>query len=146
MELYILQNERGFKMDFFQKLGDTITVTGKQVIQKAQETADLARINSRILSEKDKIRTAHIAIGEKYYKEHQHTASEEYEDYIKVIKESNENIILLKKKIGRVKGAATCNFCGSEIAMDSNYCNYCGKRSDGVYDTENHDKDIFEDQ
>lgn len=115
-------------MDFFERLGDTITFTGKQVVQKTQETADIARLNGRILSEKDKIRASFIAIGEKYYKEHENEPNEKFIEYFKTVKESNENIVLLRKKIGRVKGVDTCVFCGSEIISNSIYCSICGKK------------------
>ncbi len=54
-------------MDFFNKLAETITDTGKVVAQKAKDVAEVSRITNQISVEESRINAAYLSIGKRLY-------------------------------------------------------------------------------
>lgn len=115
-------------MDFFEKVGDTITVKSKEIAKKAKEVADVAKLSSQVSSEKDKINKNYIEIGRAYYNAHLQDENYEYEGLCGEITASMDKITELKKEIQTLKGTKLCESCGAELSKDSLYCSSCGKR------------------
>ncbi len=115
-------------MDFFEKVGDTITVKSKEIAKKAKEVADVAKLSSQVSNEKDKINKNYIEIGRAYYNAHLQDENYEYEGLCSEITASMDKITELKKEIQTLKGTKLCESCGAELSKDALYCSSCGTR------------------
>lgn len=73
-------------MGFFDDFGKKISSAGQEAIAKTKELADVAKINSNISDEENKIKTAYSEIGKKYFENHSEDSEEDYEAQIAVIK------------------------------------------------------------
>lgn len=54
-------------MDFFSKLGDTISATGKDVSKKARDLTGLAKLNMDLRAKEEYILRQYQEIGKQYY-------------------------------------------------------------------------------
>ena len=54
------------KMEFFEKLGDTIVNVGKDVTQKAKDVSGIAKLKLDIKSKEDFIKEQYIELGKIY--------------------------------------------------------------------------------
>lgn len=91
-------------MDFFEKLGDTITTTGKAMTDKAKEVAEIANLKGQISACEDVIRKNYIEIGKTYFNKHAMEPGEEYSEACKAIERAQNAIVDLQDKIKDVKG------------------------------------------
>mgnify|MGYP000844509471 CR=1 FL=1 len=66
-------------MGFFDDFGKKISSAGQEAIAKTKELADVAKINSNISDEENKIKTAYSEIGKKYFENHSEDSEEDYE-------------------------------------------------------------------
>ena len=57
-------------MDFFNKLGDTISGIGKDVSQNVADLTGIARLNMDIRKREDFVRKQYTEIGKQYYDLH----------------------------------------------------------------------------
>jgi ribosomal protein L40E len=115
-------------MDFFEKVGDTITGKSKELAKKAKDVTDIAKLNSQISSEKDKINKNYIEIGRAYYNAHLHEENYNYEGLCGEITVSMDKITELKKDIQTLKGTKCCENCGAELPREAAYCLSCGTK------------------
>ncbi|MCR5784863.1 MAG: zinc ribbon domain-containing protein [Eubacterium sp.] len=112
-------------MDFFDKMVSTISSTGKDLGEKAKETADLAKLQLEIRSKKDFIDRQYAEIGKKVYEEKKDMVNSGYEE-IFLIKHTYEEIEEIKKEIADLKGYQQCPSCGANVKADDNFCPKCG--------------------
>ena len=56
-------------MDFFEKVGETVTEKGKEVADKARETAEIIRLKSQIATCEEVMKKNYLEIGKAYYRE-----------------------------------------------------------------------------
>ena len=75
-------------MDFFEKLGDTITTKGKEVTGKAKDLAEIANLKGQIGTCEDVIKKNYIEIGRLYYENHGQEPDEDFDEFCRAI--SNE--------------------------------------------------------
>lgn len=109
--------------DTLEKVGDTITTQGQEVVKKAKEVTETVKLNVKIREEEQKMKEAFITIGKLYYKENKATQEEKYVEAFKIIEQAEAKIIDLK-------GSRTCENCGEEVDKDSVYCSKCGEKVD----------------
>lgn len=64
-------------MDFFEKLGETITERGKEAADKAKDLAEIARLKSQISTCEEVIRKNYMEIGRLYYEKYAHRTKDE---------------------------------------------------------------------
>lgn len=95
-------------MGFFDDFGKKISSAGQEAIAKTKELADVAKINSNISDEENKIKTAYSEIGKKYFENHSEDSEEDYEAQIAVIKEAMEKIKAYEQQIVEIKGVVKC--------------------------------------
>lgn len=115
-------------MDFFEKMGETITSRGKVAAQKAKGVADLAKLNSQIGQLEGKIKTYYQIIGEKVYlneKDQDHSGLEAEFD---LITDAYVEIGRMKKQIADLKGTKECPGCHAEIDNSFAFCPKCGTK------------------
>ncbi|BCN31434.1 zinc ribbon domain-containing protein [Anaeromicropila herbilytica] len=119
-------------MDFFEKLGDTISSKSKQVAQKAKDLAEISKLNGQVSTEEDVIKNAYIAIGKMYYEVCKEHPEDEYAIEVEAIKNANEKIKALQEQIHQLKGIINCTVCGAEIPVDASFCSSCGVKVEKV--------------
>lgn len=112
-------------MDFFDKVVSTITSTGKDLGEKAKETADYAKLQMEIKSKKDFIERQYAEIGKKLYEEQKDLEDSEYEE-IFLIKHTFEEIEEIQQEIAALKGYANCPTCGNPVKPEDKFCPNCG--------------------
>ncbi len=91
-------------MDFFEKLGDTITTKGKEVSGKAKDLAEIANLKSQINTCEDVIKKNYMEIGKRYYEKHEQEPEEEYDEFFRAISNAKTGMEELEEKIRRIKG------------------------------------------
>ena len=72
------------KMDFFDKLGNTISAAGKTGLSKAKEIKDTARITLDIQEREGAIRKLYQDLGQAYYQAHKDDENPEYEQIAEI--------------------------------------------------------------
>ncbi len=91
-------------MEFFDKLGETISVKGKEVSDKAKDMAEVVNLKSQISTCQNVIKKNYIEIGKRYYEKHASSPDEEYEEQCSVIANAENAITDLENKIREIKG------------------------------------------
>ena len=91
-------------MDFFEKLGDTITTKGKEVSGKAKDLAEVASLKNQIHTCEDVIRKNYIEIGKLYYEKYGQEHEAEFDEFCRAINNAKTGIEDLEEKIRQVKG------------------------------------------
>lgn len=105
-------------MDFFSKLGETITETGKDVSQKAKELTELAKLNMSMKKKEEFVQKQYLEIGKQYFALHKDDEEPFFEE-ISVIKEKLQEILQLELDIAAIKGQKKCPSCGILLEQDS---------------------------
>lgn len=115
-------------MDFFNKLGGTISSTSKDVAQKAKEVADVAKVNGDIRTLEAKINTLYATLGKAFYEANKELAEGEFSSYIQSVNECKQQMRENQVKILDIKGIRICPACGMEVAKENVFCTSCGAR------------------
>lgn len=112
-------------MDFFSKLGDTISATGKDVSRKAKDLTGLAKLNMDVRTKEEYVLKQYTEIGKQYFEQHKDDEAPAFGE-IALIKEAMEEIEALKSEIAQMKGLKKCPACGAVMELDAVFCNKCG--------------------
>lgn len=91
-------------MDFLNKLGDTITTKGKEVADKAKETAEIVNLKSQIATCEEVIKKNYLEIGRQYFEQYGDIPEEGFEKQCKAIRNAQEGVTALQEKINALKG------------------------------------------
>lgn len=91
-------------MDFFEKLGDTITTKGKEAADKAKELAEIANLKSQISTCEEIVKKNYMEIGKIYYEQYGAIPEEPFEKQCRAIDNAKMGIEALQEKIKEVKG------------------------------------------
>lgn len=94
----------GESMDFFEKVGETITTKGKEVGDKAKDVAEIVSLKNQIKVCEDVIRKNYMEIGKKYYEANKDSLDAEYERQCTAIKNAENGVKELEEKIRKIKG------------------------------------------
>lgn len=119
-------------MDFFSKLGETITETSKDVSQKARDLTELARLNMNMKKKEDFVQKQYLEIGRQYFSLHKDDEEPFFEE-ISVIKEKLQEILQLEMQIAAIKGQKKCQNCGTLLEQDSLFCRKCGAKYEDIF-------------
>lgn len=114
-------------MDFFEKLGNTITNTSKDVAKKTKDLTETAKLNSQISKEESAIEHKYCEIGRIFYEKYGATEDSQLKELCSEIKDRFEKIKELKKQLNSLKGLIICPRCGKENASTSSFCCSCGE-------------------
>lgn len=115
-------------MDFFEKIGEKITSTSKDVAKKTKELADISKINTQISSEEDSIKYKYNQIGKLYYETFGENPDEVFAPMCQSIIESQKKISEYRYQIQVIKGVKRCSGCGGDAPNDSIFCPVCGNK------------------
>lgn len=91
-------------MDFFNKLGDTITSKGKEVADKAKETAEIVNLKSQISTCEEVIKKNYLEIGKMYFEQYGDMPEEGFGKQCAAIKNAQNGVKELQQKISELKG------------------------------------------
>lgn len=130
-------------MSFWENLGETISVKGKEVAGKAKDVTDIVSLKGQITTCENTIIKNYKDIGKAYFEAHKDVEPSEYEEQMTAIRNAQNAIEELEKKIRKIKGAKHCSTCGADVPVDSVYCPKCGaKMEDEFYDEEEDDTEL----
>ncbi|MDE7223118.1 MAG: zinc-ribbon domain-containing protein [Acetatifactor sp.] len=115
-------------MDFFNKVGNTISSKSKDVTKKAKEIAEIAKLTGQIAEKEESIKGAYIELGKYVYESQKEDAPEEVAEKFAVIDATVEEIEHLKREIRKLKGRQECPDCGKEVSYSAAFCSYCGAK------------------
>jgi ribosomal protein S27AE len=122
-------------MEFFSKLGETLSEAGREVTQKGKELTGLAKLNLDIRSKEEFIQRQYAHIGSKYFEEHEEDLEPAYEEML-LIKEAKEEIYKMEQERAVLKGLKKCPSCGRALPEQAKYCLECGKEYETEYEEE----------
>ncbi|MCM1192431.1 MAG: hypothetical protein NC123_10930 [Butyrivibrio sp.] len=91
-------------MDFFDKLGETITETGSKLADKAKETAELVSLKNQITTCEEVIRKNYVEIGKLYYEMYHDAPDAAFEKQCRAIGNAQNGVAELRKRIDEIKG------------------------------------------
>lgn len=91
-------------MDFFEKIGDTIAVKGKEAADKARELAEIANLKSQISTCEEIIKKNYAEIGRIYYEQYGSMPEAPFEKQCRAIQNAQNGVEALQQKIREIKG------------------------------------------
>ncbi|MBQ4536441.1 MAG: hypothetical protein II994_02335 [Lachnospiraceae bacterium] len=91
-------------MDFLEKLGSTIAVKGKEVSDKANELAEIARLKSQIATCEEVMKKNYMEIGKLYYEQNKENPEADFAKQCRNVANAQNGIRELNKQIEKIKG------------------------------------------
>lgn len=113
-------------MDFFNKVGSSISNKSKDVAKKAKELAEISSLNSQINTQEEIIDKICLEIGKTVYEKREAFPNSDLKEKYTAASNAYAEIARLKSKIIFVKGAKQCPGCGNEVPLTSSFCPDCG--------------------
>ncbi len=89
-------------MEILDKIGDSLTSTGKDISKLAKEVSKSSKINIDIFSVEEAIKKQYMELGRAYYDKHRNNETYEFEQCAK-IKESYHKIEKMKAQLKEIK-------------------------------------------
>lgn len=126
-------------MVFFEKMGETLSMKGREATQKAKDLTELAKLNAKVGQLEGKIKTWYQVIGEKVYhseKDQDHAGLEAEFD---MITEMFSEIGQIKKQIAALKGLQECPSCRAQVDENARFCPKCGAKLEDPWTIEDED-------
>lgn len=90
-------------MDFFEKVGETLTSVGKEATDKAKELAELAGLKSQIHTCDEVIKKNYMEIGKIYYENFGENPEELFVKQCKAITNAQEGKGALEDKVNEIR-------------------------------------------
>lgn len=115
-------------MDFFQKLGNTLSNTGKDIAKKTKDMSDISRLNHEITKQQEAIDKTYNQIGKLYFENYSNLDYADLKELCDSIKEANQKIEDFKVEITQIKGITNCPNCNQEVSNNATFCGSCGYR------------------
>lgn len=113
-------------MDFFDKMGQTITNKSKDVAKKAKEIAEAVTLGGQVGTQEDVIDRLYLDMGRLIYQNKEDWANLDLKDKMEQLDAAHMELDRLKAEIRRLKGIKVCENCGGEISQDACFCPNCG--------------------
>lgn len=121
-------------MDFFDKLGESLTAAGKDVSQKAKDMSEIAKLKLDIKSKEDYVEKQFVELGKAYFEKHKEEEGIEEAEQFFLIKEAQEAIDRMRAEVLRIQGAEECAQCGSRMPENATFCSSCGAKLNDIYE------------
>lgn len=90
--------------NFVTKIGETISIKGKEVTDKAKDLAEIASLKSQINTCEEVVKKNYMEIGKRYYELHGLEPEDDYEEQCRAIRNAQNGIEDLEEKIKEIKG------------------------------------------
>lgn len=115
-------------MAFFDDLGKKITVTSKNVMNKAKGMVDITDLKSQISNEERKINKYCQNLGHMYYDLKKDEPLPELAELVSLINGSYSQIEAINAQIASIENVKTCPVCGAALENDMAFCVGCGTK------------------
>lgn len=89
---------------FVAKIGETISVKGKEVTDKAKDLAEIANLKSQINTCEEVVKKNYMEIGRRYYELHGAEPEDDYDEQCRAVANAQNGIAELEGKIKEIKG------------------------------------------
>ncbi|MDY3250411.1 MAG: zinc ribbon domain-containing protein [Candidatus Choladocola sp.] len=116
--------------NFFQKLSQTMTDTGRDMANEGKKFAEITKLNSMINNRKKREQECYSELGRGYFNISAHYQIPELEERVNEIREILNDIEMYQKKILDLKGVTICKSCGAEVGIHELFCSACGARNE----------------
>ncbi|MDE7028704.1 MAG: zinc ribbon domain-containing protein [Lachnospiraceae bacterium] len=113
-------------MDFFNRVGSTISNRSRDVARKAKELAEISSLNGQISTQENIIEKLCLEIGKTVYEKRDAFPDDVLAQKYTAVTNAYAEIEHLKTRIIYAKGAKQCPGCKSEVALDCTFCPDCG--------------------
>lgn len=113
-------------MDFFQKIGNTLSNTGKDIAKKTKDMSDISKLNREITDQQEVINKTYSKIGKFYFENYSNLDYPELKELCDSIKEAKKKIEGFKAEITQIKGIINCPKCNAEVSVTAAFCGNCG--------------------
>lgn len=90
-------------MDFFGKVGETLTSVGKEATNKAKEVAGIANLKSQIYACDEVMKKNYIEIGKLYYEKYRENPEEMFAKACREIENAAKEKSELEEKVNEIK-------------------------------------------
>lgn len=90
-------------MDFFEKLGDTISDKGRKAADKAKELSEIATLKGQIFKQEEAIKKNYTELGRIYFEQHGDAPEASLEELCRSIREAKDTVEKLQTKIKELK-------------------------------------------
>lgn len=114
--------------EIFNKIGKTISDTGKVVGEKTKQVTDLAKLNFKIGTLEQSLINSYIELGKEYYEENKENPSEGTAETVAEITVALSTVAELKAQINAIRGVIECQACGAECPLEDDFCGKCGAK------------------
>ena len=101
-------------MAFFGELGAKLTKTGQMTVQKANDLAEVTRLNMRTGELNKAIQEHYTKLGERYYALHAAGPEEDLAAICGLIDKANEELESIRLELQRIRQLKVCPACGAE--------------------------------
>jgi hypothetical protein len=91
-------------MEFFEKIGDTITTKSKEAADKAKEIAEVANLKSQISTCEEVIKKNYLEIGRLFMEQYKDAEDAPFEKQRQAILNAQAGVEELQQKIREIKG------------------------------------------
>ena len=119
-------------MAFFDRVRDSLTITGQGVTQKAKTAAETMKLNTQIKGNERAIEKIIYQIGLQCVSHHIDEMDTEYEEMFQEIRRLREENGDLQKQIEYVNASKICPYCGYHNQTTSKFCSGCGNSLETV--------------
>ena len=116
--------------EFFDRLSEALTSTGKNVGDKAKAKSDEVKLLYKVGTEKKALDIIYTEIGKAYYEESKDAPSESLAALISEATIKIEEIKSLEDQIRAIKGVYVCPNCGADIPLEYDFCGKCGTKAE----------------
>lgn len=89
---------------FMSKIGETISVKGKEVADKAKDLVEIANLKSQIKTCEDVIKKNYMEMGKLYYETHGQEPDEAYDEFCRAVSNAQHAVEELEEKVKEIKG------------------------------------------
>lgn len=114
-------------MEFFSKLGETLSEAGRDVSQKAKDLTESTKMNIDIHSKEEYINRQYTSMGKKYFELHENDEEALFEE-IALIREAKAEIERMRQQLAEKKGMKKCPSCQVLMPQDAQFCPSCGAK------------------
>ncbi len=115
-------------MGVFEKVGDTISSTSKDVVNKAKFAGDVTKIKKQITYEEEKVIDFYTQLGKSYYNDNSEHPDSRYSNLCNEVEICIARIERLKQQIYSIKGVKVCKNCGAVVNDSFLFCGVCGTK------------------
>lgn len=112
-------------MAFFDNLGAKLSKTGQKTMQKANDLADITKLNLRTGELNKTIQELYAKLGDQYYTLHREAPEADLAAVCGEIDAVNQELEQIRTDLQLLKQIKVCPGCGNENPSDARFCCKC---------------------